>query len=71
LRWAKHIAVNRFDEPPAILYREQLRLVSGKKYHVLTTNADGRFVKACFPAGRVFAVQGDYGIYKRLLGVNL
>lgn len=59
--WARHVGLNRYEEPAAPLYRELLRLVRGSNYFVLTTNVESQFVKAGFAAERVFAVQGDYG----------
>ncbi len=59
--WARHIAVNRYDTPATELYKALCRLVSDKAYFVITTNVDHQFDKAGFPAGKIFAVQGDYG----------
>lgn len=58
--WAKHIKLNRYDTPATELYRVLLRLVEGKQYFVITTNVDGQFAKAGFPAEKIFATQGDY-----------
>jgi NAD-dependent SIR2 family protein deacetylase len=60
--WAKHIAINRHDPPALKLYLDLLELVQRSAYFVVTTNADHQFHKAGFPADRVFAVQGDYGL---------
>jgi len=59
--WAKHIAVNRYDEPPMELYQNLFTLVQDKEYFALTTNVDHQFVKSGFPEEKVFAVQGNYG----------
>lgn len=62
--WAKHIFVNRYDEPAAELYKNLLRLVQDKEYFVITTNVEYQFIKAGFPAEKVFMVQGDYGYFQ-------
>lgn len=62
--WARHVSLNRYEEPPASLYRELLRLIHGKTHFVLTTNVESQFVKAGFAADHVFAVQGDYGLFQ-------
>ncbi|MDR1579053.1 MAG: ACGX-repeat peptide [Synergistaceae bacterium] len=68
--WAKHIAVNRYEEPPAALYQDLLQLVRGKEYFALTTNVEHQFVKAGFPEEKVFAVQGDYGLFQCAMGCH-
>jgi NAD-dependent SIR2 family protein deacetylase len=68
--WAKHIAVNRYDEPASALYKELLSLMLGKEYFVLTTNVEHQFIKAGFPEDKVFAVQGDYGLLQCAKGCH-
>lgn len=60
--WAQHVGVNRFDPPGLPLYRQLLDLVRDVEHFVVTTNVDHQFVKSGFAPGRVFAVQGDYGL---------
>ena len=62
--WAKHIALNRYDEPAAPLYQQLFRLVENRTYFVITTNVDHQFNKSGFAEDRVFAVQGDYGLFQ-------
>jgi NAD-dependent SIR2 family protein deacetylase len=62
--WAKHIAVNRYDEPATALYQEIYRLVQDKEYFVITTNVEHQFIKADFTEEKTFAVQGDYGFFQ-------
>nr|WP_320026249.1 Sir2 silent information regulator family NAD-dependent deacetylase [uncultured Acetobacterium sp.] len=58
--WARHIDVNRYAMPATSLYQEIFELVRQKEYFVLSTNVESQFVKAGFPAEKVFEVQGDY-----------
>lgn len=60
--WAVHIHVNRYLPPALPLYADLLQIVGNRSYFVITTNVDHQFLKAGFPAERVFAVQGDYGL---------
>lgn len=60
--WARHIMVNRFDEPATPLYRMLLDLVRDRDFFVITTNVEKQFAKAGFPEDRLFEVQGDYGL---------
>nr|WP_320133981.1 Sir2 silent information regulator family NAD-dependent deacetylase [uncultured Holophaga sp.] len=62
--WARHILVNRHLPPAFPLYRELLGLLEGKVFMVITTNVDHQFQKAGFPPDRIFAVQGDYGLFQ-------
>jgi NAD-dependent SIR2 family protein deacetylase len=59
--WAKHISINRYEEPVTELYKDLFRLAHSKEYFVITTNVEHQFIKAGFPEDKVFAVQGDYG----------
>ncbi len=62
--WSRHIYYNRYDLEPAPLYVKLLELVAGKNYFVLTTNVDHQFQLAGFPQERIFATQGDYGLFQ-------
>jgi NAD-dependent SIR2 family protein deacetylase len=68
--WAKHISINRYEEHATELYHDLFHLISGKEYFVPTTNVEGQFRKAGFPAKRVFAVQGDYGYFQCAKGCH-
>lgn len=48
------------DAPTGRPYRDLLRIIGNKPYHVLTTNVDGQFQRV-FPLERVTALQGDFG----------
>jgi len=62
--WARHINVNRYAQGATVLYRDLLRLVSRKKYFVVTTNVESQFVKAGFPEQCVFETQGNYAFFQ-------
>lgn len=68
--WARHIDVNRFSQGATPLYRDLLRLVQNKEYFVITTNVEAQFVKAGFPAEKVFATQGDYAYLQCAVGCH-
>lgn len=50
--------------PAGQAYRDLLAVLGDKPYHVLTTNVDGQFAKAGFPAERVTRFQGDMGLFQ-------
>ncbi|ONI42234.1 Sir2 silent information regulator family NAD-dependent deacetylase [Candidatus Epulonipiscium fishelsonii] len=60
--WSRKIYYNRFSEIPNNLYTTLLNLVKNKDYFVITTNADGCFLRSGFDKYRLFYVQGDYGL---------
>lgn len=62
--WARHISINRFEPPTALLYQELKKFVGSKEFFVITTNVDGQFSKAAFPEKRLFSVQGDYAYFQ-------
>lgn len=62
--WSRYIWINRYTVAPSDLYRQLLKLVSGKDYFVLTTNVDHCFQKAGFDKKRLFYTQGDYGLFQ-------
>lgn len=68
--WARHILVNRFDEPATPLYRMLLALVREQDYFVITTNVEKQFAKAGFSENRLFEVQGDYGLIQCARGCH-
>ena len=58
--WATHVNYVRNIFPPAPLYSELLRLLDGRDWFVVTSNADRQFFRAGFPMERVFEFQGSY-----------
>ena len=62
--WAKHIWFARYQPEAKPLYKLLLELVKGKEYFVITTNVDGQFQKAGFDTEKIFATQGDYGLFQ-------
>lgn len=62
--WSRHIYYNRYDILPLNVYTRLLGLVAGKNYFVITTNVDHQFHNAGFDRKRIFAVQGDYGMFQ-------
>lgn len=62
--WARHIYYNRYIDAPKPVYKELLKLVTGKDYFVITTNVDHQFQKAGFDKKRLFYTQGDYGLFQ-------
>ena len=62
--WSRTIYINRYQDPPKLVYQELLQLVRGKDYFVLTTNVDHCFQKAGFDKQRLFYTQGDYGLWQ-------
>lgn len=68
--WALHIKLNRFDAPPAKLYRTLFRLIKDKEYFVITTNVDSQFEKTGFSKERIFEVQGNYAFLQCAAGCH-
>ena len=62
--WSRFITVNRYVDPPKLLYSELFELVRSKDYFVITTNVDHCFQKAGFDKKRLFYTQGDYGLFQ-------
>ncbi len=62
--WSRHIYYNRYDQPAGGAYLDLYSLVKDKNYFVLTTNVDHQFWLAGFPDERIFATQGDYGLFQ-------
>ncbi len=62
--WARHIYVNRYDQPENEVYKNLLHLVEGKNYFVITTNVDHQFQLSGFDKERLFYMQGDYGLWQ-------
>lgn len=62
--WSRHIYCNRYDIPAGKAYRDLFELLKDRNYFVITTNVDHQFQKAGFPEERLFATQGDYGLFQ-------
>lgn len=62
--WSRHIYWNRYVPAPKPVYDQLLKLVQGKEYFVITTNADHQFQRAGFDHDRLFYTQGDYGLWQ-------
>lgn len=62
--WSRHIYYNRYEPPAGEVYKELFNMVRDRNYFVVTTNVDHQFWKAGFDTKRIFAVQGDYGLFQ-------
>lgn len=62
--WSRYVFINRYTQPPKPVYDDLYRLVRDKNYFVITTNVDHCFQKAGFDKGRLFYMQGDYGLFQ-------
>lgn len=62
--WSRHIYYNRYDVAPGEPYLDLYELLKDKNYFILTTNVDHQFWLAGFPEERIFATQGDYGLFQ-------
>ncbi|WP_425804706.1 NAD-dependent deacetylase [Desulfitobacterium sp. Sab5] len=62
--WANHIQKIRYDAPVLQPYMDLFDMVKNKDYFIITTNVDGQFVKAGFDQDKIFAPQGDYGLFQ-------
>lgn len=62
--WSRNIMVNRYMDPPKLVYENLRKLLADKDYFVLTTNVDHCFQKAGFDKKRLFYTQGDYGLWQ-------
>ena len=62
--WARHVYMNRYSVGKTELYGQLLELVMDKDYFVLTTNVDHQFWINGFEDDRIFATQGDYGLFQ-------
>ena len=58
--WATHLNYVFYQFPPSPLYKKLHAIVQDKDFYVITTNADGLFIKSGFEADRVFQAQGNY-----------
>jgi NAD-dependent SIR2 family protein deacetylase len=58
--WATHLNHTFYEFPPSMLYQKLQAVIRNKDYYVITSNADGLFIKSGFEADRVFQAQGNY-----------
>jgi NAD-dependent SIR2 family protein deacetylase len=68
--WSKHIFYNRYEVGVTEVYNNLLKLVNEKNYFVLTTNVDHQFWFSGFQQERIFATQGDYGMFQCAKGCH-
>lgn len=62
--WSRYIYVNRYMDPPKLVYDDLYRLVKDKEYFVITTNVDHCFQRTGFSKERLYYTQGDYGLFQ-------
>lgn len=62
--WATHINYVRNIFPSAPLYHQLLKILLGRDFFVVTSNTDRQFLRAGFPAERLFEYQGNYDVFK-------
>ena len=58
--WATHLNHVFFEFPPSPVYRKLHEIVKDRDFYVITSNADGMFIKSGFDPERVFQAQGNY-----------
>lgn len=58
--WSKQALLGGINLDVTPLHKLLLDVLSDKKIFVLSTNADGQFVKAGLPEEKIFCTQGDY-----------
>lgn len=68
--WSKHIFYNRYHVGSTQVYNDLHKLVNEKNYFVLTTNVDHQFLLSGFENERIFATQGDYGMFQCAKGCH-
>lgn len=62
--WSRHILLNRYDQLVGKAYADLYEMIKDKNYFVLTTNVDHQFWLSGFEDKRIFATQGDYGLFQ-------
>lgn len=62
--WSNHINKIRYQAPALKPYLDLFEIFKDKNYFIITTNVDGQFVKAGFNEEKIFAPQGDYGLFQ-------
>lgn len=56
--------VSHYTEESLPVYEDLLKLVEDKDYFALTTNVDHAFLTSGVAEERLFATQGDYGLFQ-------
>lgn len=59
-----YVYINRYDIEENETYLNLYNIVKDKKYFVITTNVDGRFIDSGFDKDKIFAVQGDFSLFQ-------
>lgn len=62
--WATHISKIRYETPVLKPYQQLYELLKDKNHFIITTNVDYQFYKAGFSSEKIFAPQGDYGLFQ-------
>lgn len=62
--WANHINKIRFEALALKPYLDLFEILKDKNHFIITTNVDGQFIKAGFDKEKIFAPQGDYGLFQ-------
>lgn len=62
--WSRHIYYNRYDVAAGKPYLDLYTILKERNYFVLTTNVDHQFQLTGFSEERIFAAQGDYGLFQ-------
>ncbi len=62
--WTNHINRIRYEAPALKPYLDLFDIVKDKNHFIITTNVDGQFIKAGFSKEKIFAPQGDYGLFQ-------
>jgi NAD-dependent SIR2 family protein deacetylase len=62
--WANHINKIRYEAPVLKPYLDLFEIIKDKNHFIITTNVDGQFIKAGFDNEKIFAPQGDYGLFQ-------
>ncbi|GKX66979.1 SIR2 family NAD-dependent protein deacylase [Inconstantimicrobium mannanitabidum] len=62
--WARHIQNIRYNMPVTKPYEILFELLKDKESFICSTNVDGQFEKAGFKNEKIFAPQGNYGLFQ-------
>lgn len=62
--WARHIQNVRYNTPATKPYLTLIELLKNKEFFICSTNVDSQFEKAGFPGEKIFAPQGNYGLFQ-------
>lgn len=62
--WAHHINFVYYSQKQLDTYDLLYKIIKDKNYFIITTNADGQFLKGNFDKSKVFAMQGQYNKFQ-------